>query len=150
MTLMGAKRDPNAPRKPMKRSWIVRKPHRKPQDGRSMTETCRKASDVDDAFMWQFRGLPDIMNGRTESKFLRDEKGKPLKTEPHHILPKSVYPEYRHTKENIAVLTRENHSWAEDNPNLFDRWLELHRPEIYKWKLEHQRHRKETANDSAT
>jgi hypothetical protein len=138
MTLFGQKRDPNAPRKPLKRSGL----RRKPAKARTPLKTGRSRLDADEAFMAPFRGLPDIMNGRTESKFLTDENGVKLKTEPHHILPKSIYPEYRHTPENIAVLTRENHSWAEDNPNLFDRWLKLHRPEIYEWKLLHQHHRK--------
>jgi len=134
MTIIGCKKNSNAPKKPWKGAT---KPRRACKTGSG------KAKE-DEAFMSQFRGLPDIMNGRTESMFLTDAKGKMLKTEGHHLLPKSVYPEYRHTKENIAVLTRENHSWAEDNPNLFDKWLKENRPEIYEWKRLNQHHRKES------
>lgn len=40
--------------------------------------------------------------------------------DPHHILPKSVYPQHRHNPENIAVLCRsECHNFAETKPRAF-------------------------------
>ena len=148
MTIMGAKRNTNEPRKPMKRSYIKRKASFKPSHSSLKARTCGKTgrykAQAYEAFMRQFRGLPSIVSGRTHSQFLKDDNGRLLKTDPHHILPKSVYPEYRHTKENIAVLTREEHSYAEDNPNKFTEWLRNNRPEVFAWAEQHRHHRGET------
>lgn len=39
----------------------------------------------------------------------------PLTTFFHHLLPKSVYPQFRHTFENIMILHPEDHSQVESN-----------------------------------
>jgi len=135
MTLMGCKRDKNKPRKPFKRPHSPVKPRTGSKVGQSMAE-------ADKAFMSQFRGLPSIISGKTRSSILRNDKGEYLPSGGHHILPKSVYPEYRHTKENIAVLTREEHGHVEDHPNEFMEWLKEHRPEVFEWAEKHRHHRK--------
>lgn len=39
----------------------------------------------------------------------------PLTTFFHHLLPKSIYPQFRHTFENIMILHPDDHSQAESN-----------------------------------
>ena len=125
----------------MKRTALTRKtPLRrtaKPRKPKVLTEADRKY----DEFMKQFRGLPDIKTGRTW--FLRDDKGNPILTAGHHLLPRSTYPEYRMTKENIVPLDLETHGWAEDHPDEFTRWLAEHRPEVLAWRDANSHHRKE-------
>lgn len=146
MTLIGQKKGPNQPRKPMKRSPLRRKAPMKRSNLSRVGQTAGNGgngSPVEyEAFMSQFRGLPSIISGRTRSPILKDENGMSLLTEGHHILPCSVYPEYKMEKWNIAVLTREEHSWAEDNPKAFDNWLHDNCPVAWKCIEEHRHHRK--------
>lgn len=131
----------------MKRSYIKRKtpfkPSHSPLKPRTWVGTGQDKAQEDKPFMAQFKGLPSIVSGKTHSSILRNDRGEYLPTEAHHILPKSVYPEYRYTKENIAVLTREEHGHAEDHPGEFDEWLKENRPEVFEWKKKHQHHRKD-------
>lgn len=90
---------------------------------------------ADELFMSQFRGAKCAISGETISKALG------IATAGHHILPKSVYPEYRYTKENICVLTPDLHSWAEDHPGVFMDALEAINPEQYAWVIAHKNHR---------
>jgi len=39
----------------------------------------------------------------------------PLTTFFHHLLPKAIYPEFRHTKENIMILHPEDHNQVHSN-----------------------------------
>ncbi|MBC8419050.1 MAG: hypothetical protein H8E10_10695 [Desulfobacterales bacterium] len=133
---MGQKRDPNEPRQ-----WLNRS--RKPVKARTGSKAGSESDKAYCAFMGQFRGLPSIMSGNTRSLFLRNDNGKYLSTEGHHILPKSVFPEYRLTPENIAVLTREEHGHVEDHPKEFMNWLHDHHPLKWKWAQEHSHHRKD-------
>lgn len=147
MTIMGIKRDPNEPRKPLKRSYIKRKAPKKAPSGHGKAitggKTAQGKAKEHEAFMAQFRGRPSIISGRTRSEVLRDENWNLLKTEGHHILPRSVYPEYRHCEWNIAVLTREEHGHVEDHQKDFDHWLHDHHPLIWNNIEEHRHHRKD-------
>lgn len=145
MTIIGCKRDENQPRRPPKRSQLKRKtPFKRPHSSlKARTGSQTGQDEAYDEFMLKWRGEPSIMSGRTTSEFLRDEKGK-LKTEAHHILPRSIFPEYKMCYWNIAVLTREEHSWAEDNPVAFMNWLHDGRPIIWKIVQEHNHHRRDS------
>ena len=146
MTIIGCKKDPNEKRKPMKRSYIKRKAPMKrskqPFAGRSSSPGHNERAQKDEAFMEQFRGKPCGMTGRTKSKFLRGSNGKLLATAGHHLLPKSVFPEYRYDPENIFVLTPEQHSWAEDNPKEFMHWLHDNEFLRWQWVQDHRNHRR--------
>ncbi len=58
--------------------------------------------------------------------------------DPHHILPKSVYHNFRHDLNNGIALYRSDHTWAENNPEEFLKWLEVNVPEKYQWYLENK------------
>ena len=132
MTLMGQKRDPNKPRKPLRGSRIARKV-------KTTSDKAKAEKSPYELFMEGFRGMPSIVSGKTHSSILRDSKGNYLPTEGHHILPRSVYPEYAMEEWNIAVLTREEHGHAEDHPKEFRHWLHDHHP-LRAAKIEEHRH----------
>jgi hypothetical protein len=59
--------------------------------------------------------------------------------DPHHILPKSVYPQHRHNPSNIAILCRRKcHIMAEDHPQQFALEIALcgNLDERHTWALE--------------
>lgn len=95
------------------------------------------------AFMDAGQGLPSVMSGNVQSRFLKNERGVLLPTERHHILPRSVYPEYAQCEWNTVILTREEHSWAHNFPKLFDAWFQENLPEQWKVVEEHRHHRKD-------
>jgi len=134
-------------KKPMKRTGFKRgiavKPPHAPLKAMEGIKAVGERVKACRAFMTSFRGLPSIMSGRTESEFLRNYKGVLLPTEGHHVLPKSVFPQFRVEPKNIAVLTREEHSWAEDNPSWFLTWLKANQPIQWDWCNEHRHHRKD-------
>ena len=70
---------------------------------------------------------------------LKDEDGKPIPTSGHHILPRSVYPEYVMTDENIMPLCAVHHAWAEDFPFDYHLWLSDSYPDIWNWANERSR-----------
>lgn len=62
----------------------------------------------------------------------------PGKGDPHHVLPKSVYPHFRHEPMNGVRLSREAHSSAHLLPELFIEWLRVHHPKKYQWYLDNR------------
>ena len=145
MTIIGCKRDENQPRRPLKRSQLKRKtPFKRSHSSLKARTAPQTGQDrAYGEFMLKWRGEPSIMSGKVQSNFLADEKGK-LKTEAHHMLPRSIFPEYKMCDWNIAVLTREEHSWAEDNPVAFMSWLHNERPLMWKTVQEHNYHRRDS------
>lgn len=69
--------------------------------------------------IWQERAHVCELTGL----FLGNE---PLKTMFHHILPKSKYPQYRHTKKNIIVLHPMVHDNVEMNMKKYPKMVEIH------------------------
>jgi len=70
------------------------------------------------------------------------ECGKKLGKEPltlffHHLLPKSHYPEFRHTPENIAILCPDDHQQAETDLDKVPR-VKARREEVYKTLINNQ------------
>lgn len=130
MTLMGAKRDGNTPRKPMRRS-----------NGSLTARAGSKATtEVDEAykaFMASFRGLVDPFSERTWLFY--DDKGERLQTCGHHILPRSVYPEYKMEPMNVIPLDSATHTWAHDHPSEFQKALWAVSHDQWEWANERSR-----------
>ena len=144
MTLMGQKRDPDEPRKPMKRSAIRRKSPLRRSKVSSKPKTTRSTGNQGDeeyeAFMAQFRGLPCIVCGRTW--FLRDENGNKILTAGHHMLYRSTHPHLKMEKKNVAPMCCEHHiPFAHEKPIEFMHWLHDNHPLIWQWVQENKHHR---------
>jgi len=124
-----------------KRNSTLRRSKR-PLKARTLVKPTLGMDEEYKAFMGSFSGQQSIVSGKTRSSVLKDENGKPLKTEGHHLLPQSIYPEHRLNPENIVVLTREEHGHVEDHPKDFEHWIHDHCPLRWKWMQEHKHHRK--------
>lgn len=90
----------------------------------------------DKAFMSQYSGKPCAICKRSMA-LGRASEG-------HHILEKSIFPEYRYSPENMITLCPKHHvPFAHENKKAFMNWLQEKRPAQFKWVVEHHHHRKE-------
>lgn len=88
-----------------------------------------------DAFMAQFRGQPCMICGK------RTALGH--KSSGHHLLFRSVHPEYTVEKMNVVPLCPECHvPTAHEQPDKFREILKELSPEQFAWMEEHDNHRK--------
>ena len=150
MTLMGAKRDENQPRKPIKRSWIKRKMPLKgshsPFAGRSASPVPNEAAQAKEAFAALYRGLPCAVCGR--------KKWGKIPTVGHHVLKAELFPQFRLEPKNMIPLCVEHHvPFAHDHAGTFDgnepdtflHWLHDNKPLQWAWCKDRNNHRPDNA-----
>ena len=89
--------------------------------------------ECDKLFMAKHRHAPCAVTT------LRSWMGQP--TVGHHILAKSVYPEYRYEPMNMISLAPHMHQRAHDYHKWFVTWLKRNRPEQYEWCKQNAHHR---------
>ena len=145
MTTIGCKRDPNDPRKGLKRSWMKRKApirrSKQPFVGRSVSPASNEAAEAKEAFAALYRGLPCAVCGR--------KKWGKIETVGHHILKAELFPQFRLEPKNMIPLCAEHHvPFAHDHagtfegnePGTFLHWLHDNKPVQWAWAKENNHH----------
>jgi hypothetical protein len=113
MTTMGCKRDPNAVRKPLKRSRIAK-----------VSKSPRRRQELREDAAWAHMVIDRAGN--------RCEKCGRIGTQAHHVVRRGNKT-WRHHELNGVSLCPEHHAWAHSKPGEFREWLYLNRHE--RWCL---------------
>jgi len=96
-----------------------------------------KLSDL--LFMAKYHGMACAVCGKTHWH--------KIPTVGHHLLPKSVFPQFRYTHKNIMPLCPEHHEWAETQPEEFQHYLHDEHPAVSFWVITNHHHRDYVAPD---
>jgi len=146
MTIIGCKKNSNAPKKPLKRYWMKRKAPMKrskqPLASRSASPGSNEAAEAKEAFAALYRGLPCAVCGR--------KKWGKIPTVGHHILKAEIFPQFRLEPKNMIPLCAEHHTpfahdhagtFEKNEPGTFLHWLHDNEPVQWAWAKKNNHHR---------